>query len=210
MATRRYAFIALRVLSIYLGVLAIKSVISNLGPLIHERDAYTWAFVIGSFVPLVGAIVLWSAAETLAGRLSRVRPLTTSEIDSALDSEGDEVTEAKHPAEPREIIAGAALVLGIFFLVYGIRDVVLNGVNLMFFKAAGCPRFVGPGFLSRSCPFWTATTEQFVANGLAGVVSIAFGAWLLRDPLAFPETLGGLGRIVAGTDAPTAEEGRVR
>ena len=201
-AARRYALIALRVLSIYLAVFAIRDILRNLGPLLHIKDAQTWAYLVGGFVPFIAAAVIWSSAEGIATRLSKVRPLTRAEVDALLESEPvTDSTDITAAMDIREIVGGAALVLGMFFLVYGIRDVVLNGMNLAFFRT-GCTFAVGPGLFDRArpaCPFWTVFTQQVLASGLAGVVSIAFGVWLIRDPLAFPERLGRLGSLITSS-----------
>jgi len=219
MSARRVAYVALKVLSLYLGIRALEVVLSTIAIRVLEYPgggASRWVHVGAAAIPLVAAIVLWVGAETMAARFADVRPLTRAEVDSLL-AEEVETDESlgmdsyeelngrdEGAAEPSSVrvdalLFAALMVLGAYFLVRGLEGVSFNAAELALHSHLACSSQVFP--LSQQlirnaggCSFWDNVSTGDVINLGAGLVLFGFGAWLFLRPERF---LGALERFRA-------------
>jgi hypothetical protein len=199
MNARRAAYIALKVLSLYLGIRAVETIAPTFALKYRSLDLYGWVTIGASAVPLIGAVVLWLTAERLATSLGDVEPMTLREIDSILaqeDSETDDWEEEDEPSMPtanvwQPLVPAALVVLGAFFVVRSIEFAVYHASQLALHKQAsfGCSGRLFQNLPPGSCRFWDPESFQSTISLGAEMVTLALGAWLVARPAAFLGTV---------------------
>jgi hypothetical protein len=199
MNARRAAYIALKVLSLYLGIRAVESIASTVGLRYRPQDVQGWFAIGASVVPLIGAIVLWLAAQRLATSLGDVEPMTLREIDAILAREDTEADDSEEEAEPaiapaahvwRPLLMAALVVLGAFSVIRSIEFAAFNAGSLALHKQASF--FCNRGLLEnrpRLCPFWDPESVRNAVSLGAELITVALGVWLVANPAAFLGTV---------------------
>jgi hypothetical protein len=189
MRARRATFIALRVLALYLLIRGIETALRSASLGFETRP---WGELLAPYEPILGAIVLWFAAQPLARRMARARPIDEHEVDAAVADDEEQERDELAGTVSAPMTKAALLVLGVYFVAGGLQALAFDVPSLAlhrFTRACaflGQPAFGGP-VPGRCGGFWDPQTVRFAINAGAGLVEGALGAWLVASPLALPD-----------------------